>query len=159
MSVTIPNARDFQLIDGVLMAEVPPAWRPAVLQVIARQKAHHAGFGKLVVDIPFKPRTFGPRKQKPDDPGYQSNHLHGHLQQLAIHFGYTMGEMKEIMKDDVPEWTVEPRRIGKRVKLRPVSEADVSTAVEARAIEWTHLIAAEEGLVLREGKEAVSERR
>jgi hypothetical protein len=100
----------------------------------------------------FKRRTAGPKKVNPNDPGYQSNHLHGHLSQLAIHFSYTMGEMKEIMKDDVPEWPVEPRTIGKRVKIRPVSEANVSVEVESKAIEWCHMIAGEEGITLKEGR-------
>jgi hypothetical protein len=100
---------------------------------------------KVSVDVPSKPRTFGP--------GSQSAHLHGHLQQLAVHFGYTLGEMKDVMKGDVAEWPREERKFGKRRILRPVSEATVSTVVESRAIEWCHLIAAEEGLVLVEGKE------
>ena len=108
----------------------------------------------MTLDRPFKPRTHGPRKVKADDPTYQNNMLNGFLSQLAIHFGYTKTEMKEIMKDDVPEWPTEPRRIGKRVKLRPVSEADVSTEVCAKGIDWCIMIAGEEGLVLKTWKEA-----
>lgn len=103
------------------------------------------------LSLPHRPRTHGPKKTNPGDPGFQSNHLHGHLSQLAIHYGYTMQELKEIMKDDVPEWPVEQRRIGHRVKMRPVSEADVSIEVESKAIEWCHMIAGEEGVVLEEG--------
>jgi hypothetical protein len=115
---------------------------------------HHNGFGKLSLDVPSKPRTHGPKKQNPNDPVYQNNMLNGFLSQLAIHFGYTKNEMKEIMKDDVPEWPSEARRIGKRIKIRPVSEADVSTAVCAKAIDWCIMIAGEEGLTLKTwGKE------
>jgi hypothetical protein len=54
------------------------------------------------------------------------------------------------MKHYVPEWPVEEEKIGKRVRVRPVSESLVDTVVESKAIDWTHLIAAEEGIVLIE---------
>jgi hypothetical protein len=141
----IPNAHLTQFSDTQLLVQIPPAFRPGVKGILERCVAKHNGFCKLSVDTPSKPRTFGP--------GSQSAHLHGHLQQLAVHFGYTLGEMKDVMKDDVPEWPREERKIGKRRILRPVSEATVSTVVESKAIEWTHLIAAEEGLTLVEGEE------
>jgi hypothetical protein len=146
----IPNAKleSWNML-GSLRVYIPPAFATGVDGVLDRCTGSHAGFLRLSIDVPSKPRTFGPRKQKPDDPVYQSNMLHGFLSQLAIHFGYTIGEMKEIMKDDVPEWPVEKRRIGKRVRLRPVSEADVSTAVEAKAIDWCIMIAGEEEFVLK----------
>lgn len=78
-----------------------------------------------------RPRTTGP--------GSQSNHLHGHLQQICEHTGYTMSEVKEAMKADMPNWPV-VERLGHLVHL---SEADVDTLVEAEAIEWTHRTAAE----------------
>jgi hypothetical protein len=131
--------------DGDLLLQVPPAFIESLRQVVKRCEGKHNGFCRLSIDRPSKPRTFGP--------GSQSAHLHGHLQQLAVHFGYTLGEMKEIMKDDVPEWPTEERKLGKRRVLRPVSEATVSTVVESKAIEWCHMVAGEEGLVLVEGKE------
>ena len=149
-AVTIPNARieSWSPTNG-LRVHFPADFNVAADRVVERCQKAHNSYIKLSIDIPSKPRTFGPRKQKADDPVYQSNMLHGFLSQLAIHYGYTMGEIKEIMKDDVPEWPVEPRKVGKRMKLRPVSEADVSTVVEARAIEWCRMIAGEEGLVLK----------
>jgi hypothetical protein len=163
MSATIvPNA---QLLDrklvfddssesegNVLMVTIPKVFRQKIVELMDKSWERHAGFVKLGLDTPHRPRTAGPKKMNPDDPGFQSNHLHGHLAQLASHFGYTKQEMKEIMKDDVPEWPMEERKIGKRVKLRPTSEADVSVEVESKAIEWCHMIAGEEGIELREGK-------
>lgn len=144
--MTIPNATvEGMTDDGDLLVTIPAAFRYSIRQVVGKCIQKHNGFAKISIDTPFKPRTFGP--------GSQSAHLHGHLQQLAVHFGYTLGEMKDVMKDDVAEWPREERKLGKRRVLRPVSEADVSTAVESRAIEWTHMIAGEEGLVLVEGKE------
>jgi hypothetical protein len=109
-----------------ITVEVPASYKPRVDELLQRCYAKHNGNLDFTIDTPHRPRSFGPKKQKPCDLGYQSNHLHGHLSQLAIHFSYTMGEMKEIMKDDVPEWPTEPRTIGKRVKVRPVSESTVS---------------------------------
>ena len=151
--MNIPNARieAWSPTNG-LRVHFPADFNVAADRVVERCQKAHNSYIKLSIDIPSKPRTFGPRKQKADDPVYQSNMLHGFLSQLAIHYGYTMGEIKEIMKDDVPEWPVEPRKVGKRMKLRPVSEADVSTVVEARAIEWCRMIAGEEGLVLKTWK-------
>jgi len=57
-----------------------------------------------------------------------------------------MSEIKEVMKDDLPGWP-HVERFGRMVA---VSEADVDTVVEAAAIEWTHVKAAELGVVLRE---------
>ena len=142
----VPNSRVEGLTaDGDLLVVIPAAFRDAARAVVNKCILNHSGFCRISLDRPSKPRTFGP--------GSQSAHLHGHLQQLAIHFGYDLAEMKLIMKDCVPEWPVEERKFGKTVKLRPVSEATVSTVVEASAIEWCHRIAAEEGLVLVEGKE------
>ena len=142
----IPNATVEGLtMDGDLLVVIPAAFRDAARAMVDKCIQRHNGFCRLSLDRPSKPRTFGP--------GSQSAHLHGHLQQLAIHFGYDLAEMKLIMKDCVPEWPVEERKFGKTVKLRPVSEATVSTVVESAGIEWCHRIAAEEGLVLVEGKE------
>ena len=86
----------------------------------------------------YRARTTGP--------GSSSNHLHGHLQQLAEHFGYSMQEMKQAMKDDLPQWP-HVERLGHMVAI---SEADVSMEVESAAIGWCHMRAAEYGVELRE---------
>lgn len=140
--MTIPNAHLTQFSDTQLLVLIPYAFRDGVKGILERCAKKHNGFCKLSVDVPSKPRTFGP--------GSQSAHLHGHLKQLSIHFGYDLAEMKLIMKDCVPEWPVEERRFGKTVKLRPVSESTVSTVVESAGIEWCHRIAAEEGIMLVE---------
>ena len=144
--MTIPNAVvEGMTSDGELLLIIPPAFRDTVRVICDRCVKVHNGFIRVSVDRPSKPRTFGP--------GSQSAHLHGHLQQLALHFGYDLAEMKLVMKDSVPEWPVEERRFGRTVKVRPVSESTVSTVVEAAGIEWCHRVAAEEGIVLVEGKE------
>jgi hypothetical protein len=57
-----------------------------------------------------------------------------------------MSEMKAAMKEDCPEW---PRVmiLGKSV---PISEADATSVVEAAAIEWCHVRAAEYNIKLVE---------
>lgn len=153
MALLIPNANNLMLDpQGGFFAHLPPGYMPAAQILLDRILTKHNGWGRLEIDTPFRPRSYGPKKQKPDDPGYQANHLNGHLSQLASYFGYTKNEMKEIMKDDVPEWPTEKRTIGRRVKIRPVSEADVSVEVAAKAIEWCHMIAGEEGMLLVESK-------
>ena len=82
--------------------------------------------------------------------GSQSAHLHGHLRQIAEHCGYTLGEMKEVMKADCPAWRHRDVVIGGRHVMVPESEADASVEEESAAIEWCHYVAAELGVVLRE---------
>ncbi len=139
----VPNSRVEGLTaDGDLLVVIPAAFRDAARAVVNKCILNHSGFCRISLDRPAKPRTTGR--------GSQSAHLHGHLQQLAIHFGYDLAEMKLIMKDCVPEWPVEKRHFGKTVKLRPVSEATVSTIVESAGIEWCHRVAAEEGIAFVE---------
>lgn len=89
-----------------------------------------------------RPRTTGPRSQ--------SAHLHGHLQVIAAETGYTMGEMKQVMKEDMPTWPTKAVRFRGREYVVAVSEADVDTETESAAIEWCHQQACELGIVLRE---------
>ena len=85
-----------------------------------------------------KPRTTGPKSQQA--------HLHGHLSQIADYTGFYLSEIKEVMKEDIPEW---PRKIimGRTVYM---SEADADTILESKAIEWCHVKAAFLGIILKE---------
>jgi hypothetical protein len=80
----------------------------------------------------------------------QSAHLHGHLQQLAQHCGYSMGELKDAMKEDCAFWPYHEVVLGSTVHMVPISEADATVEVESQAIEWVHMRAAEVGCPLRE---------
>jgi hypothetical protein len=88
------------------------------------------------------------RKKKPRTTGFKSQqaHVHGHLSQIADFLGYYMSEIKEVMKDDLPDW---PRKfiMGRTVYM---SEADADTVLESKAIEWCHVKAAELGIMLKE---------
>jgi hypothetical protein len=61
-----------------------------------------------------------------------------------------MGEIKEVMKEDLAEWPVRCVKVGSTISSIPISEAEASTAVESAAIEWCHQRAAELQIVLRE---------
>ena len=98
--------------------------------------------GQRLSSLTSRPRTTGPKSQ--------SNHLHGHLQLLAQETGYTMGEMKDVMKEDCAFWPQKVVRVGKTVQTVYLSESDATADVEAMAIEWCHYRAAELGIVLRE---------
>jgi len=91
-------------------------------------------------------KVFSVYRARTTGPGSQSAHLHGHLQQLAEFTGFSMSELKEAMKADLPNWPV-VERLGHMVH---VSEADVDTMVESAAIEWLHVKASELGVALRE---------
>lgn len=85
------------------------------------------------------PRTTGPLSQ--------SNHLRGHVRQIAMHTGYSMNEMMQVVKAETVGWPTREIR-GRTVWA---SEADVSVEVAAEAIERTHVMAVDLCVVLREG--------
>lgn len=118
------------------------AWR-LFCDKLERIEPCQRGKWKLVFDIhrKMKPRTSGPKSQQA--------HLHGHLSTIAESLGYYMSEIKEAMKADLTSW---PRRIvmGQTIYM---SEADADTVLEAKAIEWCHVKAAEFGIRLIEDGE------
>lgn len=93
-----------------------------------------------------RPRSTGPHSQ--------SAHLHGHLQTLAQFCGYSLGEMKDVMKADNAFWPHHEVKVGSVVRVVPISEADMNSVDESLAIEWCHMRAAEVGCVLQEGSDA-----
>jgi len=97
---------------------------------------------KCGYELTVRPRSTGKYSQ--------SAHLHGHLQQLARHTGYTLGEIKEVMKEDCEGWPHHEVVLGGVVRLVPISEADATSVDESAAIEWTHRRAAEMGVRLVE---------
>jgi len=99
-----------------------------------------AACGQPILDK--RPRSTGPRSQ--------SAHLHGHLQMIAEHCGYNMGEMKAVMKEDCVGWPHKEVAWLGRTHMVPISEADATVEVESVAIDWCHVVAAELGIVLRE---------
>ena len=101
-------------------------------------KTKYNNFAQIKIDKPFKLRSTGYKSQ--------SNHFHGHCQQIAENSGHTMTEVKNAIKERCTSWPTE-LICGVRVKI---SESKISSAVSAEAIELTHVEAAEQGIRLRE---------
>ncbi len=72
---------------------------------------------------------------------------------IARHTGYTLGEIKEVMKEDMGDWPRREVKLGGVVRLVPVSEADVDMVTESKAIEWCHVKATELGIRLVEASD------
>ena len=86
--------------------------------------------------------------------GSQSAHLHGHLQTIARHYGtVSMEDVKQLMKWDCIEWPRKMVRVGSASLFVPIGERDADTVAESAAIEWCHVKAAEEGIILVEATE------
>lgn len=110
----------------------------------------------MVVKCPFCSRQWNhidTTRPRSTGPHSQCAHLHGHLQQLAQHCGYSLGEMKDVLKADCPFWPHREIKVGKSIpRMVPISETDMNSADEAQAIEWCHMRADELGVTLREGE-------
>jgi len=126
---------------GVLSVLLPQAIRSLVESRLAVNEKEKY---KFVFDFQ--------KKKKPRSTGWKSqcNHLHGHLSQIADHCGYYMSEIKEAMKEDLPDWPRKAISIGGARKIVYMSEADADTVLESKAIEWCHVKAAELGIILIE---------
>lgn len=126
--------------DGYMAVLLPRAIVDIVQARFTRIEPGQRGRWKFVFDVWKKerPRTTGWKSQQA--------HLHGHLSTIADALGYYMSEIKEAMKEDLPDW---PRKtvMGKIVYM---SEADADTVLESKGIEWCHVKAAEFGIKLVE---------
>ena len=61
-----------------------------------------------------------------------------------------MNEIKQVMKEDLPEWPRKEVIFHGKAYMVPISESEVNTVTESAAIEWTHMRAAELGIRLIE---------
>ena len=125
-----------------LTVMLPVATMEPAERLVSRCKEKHGDYIHITMDTPRKPRSTGP--------GSQCSHLHGHLQQLAQALGLTMTEVKDFMKRDCPWWPSHEITIGKRTERVYMSESDVESATEAKAISWCHQAALDCGIILRE---------
>jgi hypothetical protein len=64
--------------------------------------------------------------------------------------GYSLNEIKTVMKEDCIDWPRHQVVFHGRTYMVPDSEADATTLTESSAIEWTHVRAAELGIILVE---------
>ena len=98
----------------------------------------HGGYHSLKIDKPYKPRSTGYRSQ--------NHHLHGHIRQIAIETYHNMGEIKDYIKTECPEWPW----VDVLGKMKPKSESELTSEQAAAAIEFCHRLAAEQGIRLVE---------
>jgi hypothetical protein len=111
----------------------------------------------MVITCPkcaFKWNRIDTVRPRSTGPGSQSAHLHGHLQTIARHYGtVSMEDVKQLMKWDCIEWPRKMVRVGSASLLEPISESEADTVAESAAIEWCHVKATEEGIMLVEATE------
>ena len=107
-----------------------------------------------MITCPACKHRFIPLSDRPRSTGRgsQSAHLHGHLQQIGRELGYSLGEIKEVMKADLLDWPHKTVTFKGREFSVPISESDATVRVEAAAIEWCHMRAAEFGIRLIENE-------
>ena len=96
----------------------------------------------LTMAKPRKPRTTGEKSQ--------NHHLNGHVQQICIATGNTFDSVKRAVKMRAVDMGL-PFTTLPNGDIDPMSEADMSTDQCALAIEASHQIAAEWGILLIEG--------
>jgi hypothetical protein len=122
----------------VVSFEVPPPLDSMVSTFIAGLK----GWAGITLSRPKRPRTTGPESQ--------NHHFNSHVQDIAVSTGNDFQTVKMAIKEEAigagyPFATF-------RDKIIPQSEADASTTECAILIDTAHRIAAELGIVLREGE-------
>ena len=132
------------------VSKIPPEKKGLLARIVERAKKSHGGFVSITIETPKKPRTTGDKSQ--------SHHLNGHIQQIAEetgmpfeavklevkHRGVSMGYPMLLKKNGEVKLDIWGRVMG-------ISEADSSTKDCAILIEVTHILAAEIGMILKEG--------
>ena len=143
--MTIPNARieSWSPTNG-LRVHFPADFNVAADRVVERCQKSHNSFIKLSIDIPSKPRTTGEQSQ--------NNHAWGHATQIAS--GLNQGDdPRDVLYDAciaTPDYPTRMNRFGRIV----AQSWSLATTVQAAAvIERLHILAAEFGIILIEGKE------
>lgn len=99
--------------------------------------------GKYVtvkVSKPHRPRTTGEKSQ--------NHHLNGHIQMIAMETGNDFETVKEVVKQRAISMGY-PFRTYKGLVV-PYSESEASVEECAILIEAAHMLAAEEGIILKE---------
>jgi hypothetical protein len=134
--ICLPACR-YNLEKDRLTIEIPNQYRAMVL-VMA--KSCSAGYMKVEIGKPGKPRTTGD--------GSQSHHINGHVQQIAAETGNSFDDVKvaakyEAMARGYPFRTIAGQPI-------PLSESEIDTIAAGHLIETLHQIAAELGIILKE---------
>ena len=94
----------------------------------------------ITINKERKPRTTGEYSQ--------NHHLNGHIQQIAVETGNDFSAVKAVVKQMAVSMGY-PFRTLKGMVI-PYSESEASTVECAILIEAAHMLAAEQGIILRE---------
>jgi hypothetical protein len=139
--ITLTLKRVFQ--KGLISFEVPQdeMLQTMLINVLSAIKSKHNDYAQVTIKTPRKPRTTGFKSQ--------NHHLNGHIVQICNHTGNSYSAIKDYIKLRAVEELGYPYEIIKG-KLIPKPESDSSTEECALLIEATHIVAAEEGIILRE---------
>jgi hypothetical protein len=137
MAVTIPNAQIEGITnEGELLVTVPKIFVPGIRVLLDRIRTKHNGYGKITVDVPFKPRTLkGSRK------------FHAVLQVLHPLIDMSFDDCKMFVKMEATAlgYRTKTKSLGNRVQTLPISESEASTREENMLIETALKIGAEAG--------------
>jgi len=137
----IPCAARVRLGDERAIAfTLDPAYLPYAKKLFAE--------GMVKTNDCYEVRVRMKARRRSTGPGSASNHFHGHAAQIAGALGYTMDQMKYILKCEAGAMGY-PSEMWKGLVI-PKSEADATPEEESALIETSHRIAAENGVELKE---------
>jgi hypothetical protein len=145
-AIIVPNATllDRKLVfddsseseGNVLMVAIPKMFRQKIIDLMDKSWERHAGYVKLGIDFPFRPRT---RKGQ--------GKFHALIAVLAPLIDMNFDECKMFVKMEATAlgYPMTNRMVGNRSWYRPQSEAEASTVHEHMLIETALKIGAEAG--------------
>ena len=139
----IPNAHVEGLTaDGELLVVIPAAFRDSARRVVEKCIEKHAGFCRLSLEAPAKPKSTGP--------GSLNNHAWGHATQIAS--GLKQGDdPRDVLYDACIATAEYPSRMNAFGVIHAQSWSEANTVQAAAVIETLHRWAAERGIPLIEG--------
>ena len=126
------------------IAFIPPADSgagEAIKRELRKCRDNHNDFVLLTIQPPKKPRTTGE--------GSQNHHLNGHIMQICNETGNSYNAVKDEVKRIAVEMMGYPYEIV-HGHIHPQGESESSTEECAKLIEAAHVLAAEQGIILKE---------
>lgn len=129
---------------GKIVFEAPtePELATALRNILRTCQDKYNDYVQVTFKPPFPPRSTGPHSQ--------NHHLNGHIMQICNKTGNSFKAVKLAVKQIAMEQFGYPfETVGKHIV--PQSESDCDTAECNMLIEAVHYLAAEEGIILREG--------
>ena len=126
------------------IAFLPPAdggANESIKRELRKCRDKHNAFALLTIEPPKKRRTTGE--------GSQNHHLNGHIMQICNETGNSYNAVKDEVKRIAVELMGYPYEIVNG-HIHPQGESESSTEECAKLIEAAHVLAAEQGIILKE---------